>query len=87
MTGKEKVMANRNLLVKTKLSQFKEWVENKANCQIKPTKGGYECLRFKLNNTTHIIFENHRSMHLSLQSQTVYLVRQFLDENKHKQRK
>lgn len=75
-------MASRNLLTKKKLPQFRRWLEDKTNCRIEETKGGYECLRFRINDTLHIVFENHRTMHLSLQSKTVYLVQQFLRERR-----
>jgi len=71
--------AVRNLLTKKKLPAFQKWLEGKKNCQIEDTKGHYECLRFRRNDTLHIIFDNNNIMHLSVQSKTVHLVRQFLD--------
>ena len=76
-------MVDRNLLVKTKLPAFKKWLVNNTNSKIEDTKGEYECLRFKIQDTTHLIFENNRRIHLSVPSKTIYLVRQFLDNSKY----
>ncbi len=78
-------MAARNLLAKKKLPVFKKWLEDEINCQIENTKGGYECLRFRINDTLHIVFDNNKTVHLSVQSRTIYLVQRFLDDiNKNK---
>lgn len=75
-------MAARNLLVKTKLEAFREWIKSKTHARIEKTKGDYECLRFRINDTVHIVFENNKSVHLSIQSKTIYLVQQFLEDSR-----
>jgi len=70
-------MAHRSLLTKKALPEFTRWLVENTNCEIEPLKGSFECLRFRINDTLHIVFENHRSVYLTIQSKTIYLVRMY----------
>jgi len=71
-------MASRNLLHKSKLPEFLEFVKT-LGYQIEQTKGSYEVARFKEgSHPPHIIFERHDSPeHFTLQDKTIRLFRRW----------
>ena len=75
-------MAERCILHKSKLNQFREWLFSKGYV-IESTKGDYEVLRAKKGKNTVIIYEKlYAKEHLTVQQKDYNLVRQFLKETK-----
>lgn len=75
-------MAERCILHKNKLPQFREWLFSKGFV-IESTKGDYEVLRAKKGKNTVIIYERlNAKEHLTVQQKDYRLVRHFLSETK-----
>jgi hypothetical protein len=75
-------MTVRNLLVKTKLEAFLDWLKQQGEIIEKPI--GYQVARFRLKGQEkpHFIYDNNRSVHLSFEERTAPVVRRFLRESK-----
>lgn len=76
-------MATRNLLHKSKLENFKNWLIEKG-WKIETTKGQYEVLRAnKANNKTLIIFtRNELKEHYTVPDSHIKLIYSFLNQKK-----
>lgn len=78
-------MANRCLLAKNKLEDFKQWLISKG-WQIQEPKGEYEVLRAvnkEVRKKPLIIFTKiDAKLHYSIQDSDTSIVREFLDEGK-----
>jgi len=78
-------MANRCLLAKNKLEDFKQWLIAKG-WQIQEPKGTYEVLRAvnkEVRKKPLIIFTKiDAKLHYSIQDSDTSIVRKFLDEGK-----
>lgn len=75
-------MSARNLLARSKLPEFKSWLEEEG-FKILPTKGTYEMLRWrsKPRQVMPIIFERHGSdVHLTCNKAAIPFVRRWIKE-------
>ncbi|AUS00761.1 hypothetical protein NVP1278O_26 [Vibrio phage 1.278.O._10N.286.54.E8] len=80
-------MATRNLLHRSKLGEFKEWLQSQG-VVIKPTKGAFEVLRWQNSRDDEykgvmpIIYNGKSQQHLSCNDASVGYVRRFIREAK-----
>jgi len=80
-------MAVRNLLRKDKLDDFKNWINDHPDAELieYDNSNSYQLLRFWWGNQQsrpHIIYDNHKSVHLSIENRTAPIVRKFLKYHK-----
>lgn len=74
-------MAERGTLHKNKLADFKQWLEDEG-WQHEPCKGDYEVIRARKDKRIVLIFDNHRSTHLSYANTANDVVRGFIRSRK-----
>lgn len=74
-------MAERNRLHQTHLAALKDWLERKG-WRLEQPKGEYEVLRAVMEKKWLLIFERHRSDHLSYETRHARLIDQFLSDLK-----
>lgn len=81
-------MARRNLLHRSKMENFKSWLENNYGWVIQPCKGPYEILRWSIGyeygGQMPIIYDGSSRQHLSCNEASVPYVKRFLKEIKEK---
>ncbi|WP_417764657.1 hypothetical protein [Shewanella chilikensis] len=81
-------MAARNLLHRTKLEEFKEWLEKNYGWVIREPKGIYEVLRWdnrsddKYKGVMPIIFNGKSKEHFSCNEAAAQYVKKFIKETK-----
>lgn len=79
-------MAKRNLLHKSKIDEFKSWLEKNYGLVIEPCKGQYEVLRWskgdKYGGPMPIIYESKSSQHYSCNEASIPYVKKFISESK-----
>jgi hypothetical protein len=73
-------MANRHLLHKSKLEEFKNYLES-SGWTIQDTKGVFEVLRARhpLKKRPLIIYEGRSSEHLSVDDRDISIIQNFLN--------
>ena len=77
-------MSNKNVLHRSKLEEFREWLIDK-DIVIKDNKGDFEVLRFKAQSgAMPIIFNGASSEHLSCNQAAIGFVHDFIQETKKK---
>lgn len=75
-------MARRNLLHRSKLEDFKFWLEENGQ-EILPTKGDFEVLRWKNGkNPMAIIFNCQSTDHFSCNEVSISFVRKFIKQSR-----
>ncbi|SFE42527.1 hypothetical protein SAMN04487969_102457 [Paenibacillus algorifonticola] len=74
-------MANRNMLHKSRLEQFKTWLQA-TGWELHPTKGPDEVIRARKDGFLMLIHGNSRTQHLSFGEAHTSVVKQFIREYK-----
>lgn len=78
-------MASKNLLHRSKLEEFKEWLEKNYGWVIQDTKGIYEVLRWskgEYGEPMKIIFNGKSKEHYTCNEASIPYVKKFISESK-----
>ena len=79
-------MAVKNLLHKSKLEEFKAWLEKNYGLIIEPCKGSFEVLRWskgdKYGGPMPIIYQSKSNEHYSCNEASIAYVKKFIKEKK-----
>lgn len=80
-------MAARNLLHRSKLDDFKVWLEKNYGWVTLPKKGAYEVLRWsdgRYGESMKIIFDGKSKQHYSCNEASIPYIKKFISDSKDK---
>jgi hypothetical protein len=74
-------MSKRNLLHKSKLDDFKSWLDSQG-IQHRAGKGGYQVIQVMTNKGWQVVFDKHSDEHFTVNEVLVPMVVKFIRETK-----